>query len=170
MLKKIKIILLIICLILIYTGYKSIKKGMALKNSVESLVSFDYEEAKTNIDNISSDFKTNNKTISRESLNDIHDLLTFLRLNYKNLSTISSKATEIISSEHIDNLISNVDALLENNIDREFVSLDEEGLAVINTVLDLYNKFTSTFDKSKLEEAISGDNIKDFFEIIKEKL
>ena len=110
------------------------------------------------------------KTISKENLNTIHDLLTFIQLNYKNLSTISSKATEIISSEHIDNLLSNVDILLENNIDREYVSLDEEGLAVINTVLDLYNKFTSTFDPSKIQEFLSEDNIKNIFETIKEKL
>ena len=167
--KKISIILVILLLIISYTVYKNTKKPIALKDSVQSLSSFNYEEVKNSIDDINADLSVNEKTISKENLNTIHDLLTFIQLNYKNLSTISSKATEIISSEHIDNLLSNVDILLENNIDREFISLDEEGLAVINTVLDLYNKFISTFDTSKIEEFLSEDNIKNIFEGLKEK-
>lgn len=168
--KKISIILVILLLIISYTVYKTKKNTVVLNDSVQSLTSFNYKEVENSIDNINADLSVNEKTISKENLNDIHNLLTFIQLNYKNLSTISSKATEVISSEHIDNLVSNVDSILEDNIDREYISLDEEGLAIINTVLDLYNTFTSTFDTSKIEDFFSEDKIKNIFDLIKEKL
>lgn len=156
--KKILIILLIILLIVSYGGYKTIRKAAKVKESVQNLTNIDYEKIKSSI----TDINTNDEKISKDNLEDIHDSLIFVQKQYKNISKLSSNVSEIISSEQLDSIVTNVNTILENNITKDVISLnpenlDSESLTSLNNILDLFNKIN--LDESQIQEIISDFNL-----------
>lgn len=162
--KKLLIVLVIILLALSYGGYKTIEKANMIKDSVQSLTNIDYEKIKSSINNINNDINTNDETISKDNLEEIYDSLVFVQKQYKNISKISSDVSKFISSDQLDSIVTNVNTILKNNIDKDVISLDpenldSESLNSLNKILDVSNNLSSNFDASKIEEIISDDNL-----------